>query len=361
MPTPYTVERGDTLSQIAATNGLTLQQLLTANPGITNPNEIYAGQSINLPGVAQPTPTSATSLQQQFDSIRKAQGLPPSDIDDPRHKYDNRALIESGFTAADVGPDKHLPSQYKAFDHDNRFVDGVDTINSQPQPEQPAGSTPPKTGRQKLMDQIIMDEVSGNIRLNAHPDPLHGDKVPTTGIGTTRLSPGAIAYLTSKNYDPDKVFTIGPGGQAITEADARAMANLAFDENESFLKKTFPGYPQWPEPAQIGIQNQLYQLGSKSFMGFENMVNALNQDKINWGSVADHGFDSRWAKQTPNRAKRVTDLIRSADTWKPPTALSTPPKATTPLPAETTQKAGHYLYPATAICASNMAKDLKPS
>ncbi len=289
MPVPYTVERGDTLSQIAATNGLTLKQLLTVNPGITNPNEIYAGQDINLPGVPQTTTTSAPL----------------------------------------------------------------------PQPGQPAGGTLLKTVQQKLMDQIIMDEVSGNIRLNAHPDPIHGDKVPTIGIGTTRQSPGAITYLLSKNYDPDKVFKIGEGSQAITEADARAMTNLAFNKNESFLKKTFPSYSQWPEPAQIGLQNQLYQLGPTSFMGFKNMVNALRQDKVNWGSVADHGFDSKWATQTPNRAKRVTDQIRSADTWKPPTP--TPPKATTPLPAETTHKAGHYLYPTTAICASNMAKDLKPN
>lgn len=45
----YTVKAGDTLSKIAAQNGLTLAQLLQANPQITNPNKINVGDTVNLP------------------------------------------------------------------------------------------------------------------------------------------------------------------------------------------------------------------------------------------------------------------------------------------------------------------------
>lgn len=45
----YTVQEGDSLSTIAARSGLTLAQLLAANPQIANPNVIYAGQQIALP------------------------------------------------------------------------------------------------------------------------------------------------------------------------------------------------------------------------------------------------------------------------------------------------------------------------
>jgi murein DD-endopeptidase MepM/ murein hydrolase activator NlpD len=45
----YTVKAGDTLSKIAAQNGLTLAQLLQANPQITNPDRISVGDSVNLP------------------------------------------------------------------------------------------------------------------------------------------------------------------------------------------------------------------------------------------------------------------------------------------------------------------------
>jgi LysM domain len=50
-PTPvvYTLKKGDTLSKIAARNGLTLDELLAANPAIKNPNKVAEGQQIIIP------------------------------------------------------------------------------------------------------------------------------------------------------------------------------------------------------------------------------------------------------------------------------------------------------------------------
>jgi LysM repeat protein len=45
----YTVSRGDTLSGIAASHGVSLSALRAANPQISNPNLIFAGQHINIP------------------------------------------------------------------------------------------------------------------------------------------------------------------------------------------------------------------------------------------------------------------------------------------------------------------------
>jgi len=44
------VASGDTLSQIAAANNTTVEALLAANPGITDPNMIQIGQKLNIPG-----------------------------------------------------------------------------------------------------------------------------------------------------------------------------------------------------------------------------------------------------------------------------------------------------------------------
>lgn len=60
----YTVKAGDTLSKIAARNGLTLAQLLQANPQISDPNRINVGDIVNLPNgspaenATQPLPTN---------------------------------------------------------------------------------------------------------------------------------------------------------------------------------------------------------------------------------------------------------------------------------------------------------------
>ena len=46
----YKIKSGDTLSQIAKNNNTTVAEIQAANPSITNPNRIYAGQTINIPG-----------------------------------------------------------------------------------------------------------------------------------------------------------------------------------------------------------------------------------------------------------------------------------------------------------------------
>ena len=45
----YKIKSGDTLSQIAKKNGMSLQALLALNPNIKNANKIRAGQAIKLP------------------------------------------------------------------------------------------------------------------------------------------------------------------------------------------------------------------------------------------------------------------------------------------------------------------------
>lgn len=51
----YRVPPGDTLSKIAKRNGISLAQLLQANPQITNPNKIQVGQVVNLPDTSTET------------------------------------------------------------------------------------------------------------------------------------------------------------------------------------------------------------------------------------------------------------------------------------------------------------------
>jgi LysM repeat protein len=59
----YKVQSGDTLSAIAARNGLSLSSLEKANPQIKNPSLIQVGQTLNIPGTSdtfEPAkPTSA--------------------------------------------------------------------------------------------------------------------------------------------------------------------------------------------------------------------------------------------------------------------------------------------------------------
>jgi LysM repeat protein len=53
----YTVQPGDSLSAIAAAHGLTLDQIISYNPQIPNPDMIHPGDIVNLcPPSPSPTP-----------------------------------------------------------------------------------------------------------------------------------------------------------------------------------------------------------------------------------------------------------------------------------------------------------------
>ena len=63
----YTVKAGDTLSKIAARNGVTLADILKANPQISDPNRIKVGDVLNLPDasteITQPLPAMPAQPQ----------------------------------------------------------------------------------------------------------------------------------------------------------------------------------------------------------------------------------------------------------------------------------------------------------
>jgi LysM repeat protein len=62
----YYVQRGDTLRKIAAKFSTSVDALLKLNPQISNPNVIYVGQAITVPGSSDP----ATYTVQRGDTLR---------------------------------------------------------------------------------------------------------------------------------------------------------------------------------------------------------------------------------------------------------------------------------------------------
>lgn len=61
----YYAQRGDTLRKIAAKFNTTVDAILRANPQISNPNVIYVGQAITIPGQQ-----ASTHIVQRGDTLR---------------------------------------------------------------------------------------------------------------------------------------------------------------------------------------------------------------------------------------------------------------------------------------------------
>ncbi|NKQ37855.1 MAG: LysM peptidoglycan-binding domain-containing protein [Chloroflexi bacterium] len=102
----YTVRWGDYLSLLAQRYGTTVQAILWANPQITNPNRIYAGQVIFIPTGYYPPPPPPpvycryyhyVSYGQTLYSIARWYGVNPWSIAQANGIY-NMNLIYAGQT-----------------------------------------------------------------------------------------------------------------------------------------------------------------------------------------------------------------------------------------------------------------------
>ena len=73
----YKVTYGDTMWKIAVKNQVGVSELISANPQISNPNMIYPGQSLNIPGVNSTAQNYTYEVVKLVNVERSKVGLPP--------------------------------------------------------------------------------------------------------------------------------------------------------------------------------------------------------------------------------------------------------------------------------------------
>jgi len=71
----------------------------------------------------------------------------------------------------------------------------------------------------------------------------------------------------------------------------------------------FPFFDSLPSDCKSVLMEMCYQLGVTGVSKFKKALKAM--DDGDWEKAADEMLDSKWAKQTPRRAKEMSDIIRS--------------------------------------------------
>lgn len=97
--TIYTVKPGDTLSKIANENDLTLDELLEANPQITDPNQIFVGEKICIPKPAFECEDGIEYIIKPGDSIysiAQKYNIPLEDLIEANPQIKDPAVIYVG-------------------------------------------------------------------------------------------------------------------------------------------------------------------------------------------------------------------------------------------------------------------------
>ena len=72
-------------------------------------------------------------------------------------------------------------------------------------------------------------------------------------------------------------------------------------------EEIFQSFNDLPEEIQRVLANMSFQLGRPTLSKFKNMIAAVNNQ--DYQEMANQMEDSRWYRQTPNRAQRLIDRV----------------------------------------------------
>ena len=113
----------------------------------------------------------------------------------------------------------------------------------------------------------------------------------------------------SKPYQcSEDVWTIGHGLTWLTEEESLHILTGRISQLHLKLLDDLDWYKDMPPEIQGILIEMVYQIGYSGVMKFKKMIaNMIDKD---WKGAATEMLDSLWAKQTPNRANRLADIVR---------------------------------------------------
>lgn len=115
-------------------------------------------------------------------------------------------------------------------------------------------------------------------------------------------------------------WTLGVGvlidqrrGGGITAEESAYLLRNRVAMAEAALRQRFEWYGRLDEVRQAALLNMAYQLGVDGLSKFTKMLAALRDER--WADAEQHALDSQWAKQTPERARRVARQLQTGE-WQ---------------------------------------------
>ena len=122
-------------------------------------------------------------------------------------------------------------------------------------------------------------------------------------------------YVKSVYKDSVGIDTIGYGF-AIKDLELdQDICDMILDRKlknlKDIIRSKFSWYRYMPPEIQDIVVEMCYQLGVTGFSNFRKTITFLQNKQFNDASV--EMLDSRWADQTPVRAKKLSDRVKKVD------------------------------------------------
>lgn len=123
------------------------------------------------------------------------------------------------------------------------------------------------------------------------------------------------AYTDSLGY-----LTIGVGrlidkrkGGGITPEESAYLLDNDIDKRLKGIRVALPWFDSLDEARQGVLLNMAFQMGIDGLLGFKNTLAMVKAG--NYAGAAAGMLESKWAKQTPERAGRLSDQMKDGE-WK---------------------------------------------
>jgi lysozyme len=112
-------------------------------------------------------------------------------------------------------------------------------------------------------------------------------------------------------------WTIGVGrlvdgrkkGAGLRPDEITYLLNNDIDDRINALTKALPWFQDLDDARKGVLLNMAFQMGTEGLLGFERTLALIRDGK--YENAAAAMLQSKWAQQTPARAKRMADQMRS--------------------------------------------------
>jgi len=116
-------------------------------------------------------------------------------------------------------------------------------------------------------------------------------------------------FRTKPYLDTVGVSTFGHGLTYITKEESERIVHERLKSLEDLIVDNNLWLGLHPQVITDVLTEMAFQLGYSGLSKFVNMWKAL--EERDYETAADEGMNSKWARQTPERAKELTEIMRN--------------------------------------------------
>jgi LysM repeat protein len=236
-PTPrtYSVQPGETLSEIGERFGVPYQQIASAS-GISDPNRLQIGQQLTIPGAGTttqaaaavgppaPLPTTGNDLRDYARQAAVKAGIDP-DIFERQIQRESQFRTDQTSSAGAVGIAQLVPKYYPGVDPRNPYQsldaaartdaenlakyngDWAKTLaayNAGAGAVAQAGGIPPYPETQQYVHEIL--ENRGVARIDRHGEPQVSPQEGLARVGAAQAAPADISQFGDRQLNTDEAY-----------------------------------------------------------------------------------------------------------------------------------------------------------